>query len=225
MVFNIVSLVPLQAYTGRGITCWSGNDDEAHAARHSNGAAGVISVTSNIIPGLFSGLMQTQDDALMERCLFKGAKDEEGGKGPSLNPERILTIFRSFPLKALTFVRVSGERLKGDQSFASKGVMLGCRLIAGPGSGSGSTHPRYTVSDTPLVGSNFVRAEMYVPKLARHSVYAAIGVCYCLQSIANTFQYCLQLAGAGHMAVRRAKPYWGQHSAGNVWPHPACLQV
>ena len=62
-----------QGYTGRGITCWSGNDDEAHEARHSSGAAGVISVTSNLIPGLFSSLMQTQDDALMERWeLWKG---------------------------------------------------------------------------------------------------------------------------------------------------------
>ena len=57
----------LQAYAGRGITCWSGNDDEAHAARHGSGAVGVISVTSNLIPGLFSSLMQTRDDVLMDR--------------------------------------------------------------------------------------------------------------------------------------------------------------
>jgi 4-hydroxy-tetrahydrodipicolinate synthase len=46
----------------QGITCWSGNDDEAHAARHLHGAAGVISVTSNVIPGLFSRLMRERDD-------------------------------------------------------------------------------------------------------------------------------------------------------------------
>lgn len=38
-------------YTKAGVTCWSGNDDEAHDARHGSGAVGVISVTSNVIPG------------------------------------------------------------------------------------------------------------------------------------------------------------------------------
>lgn len=47
----------IATYTCRGINCWSGNDDEAHDARHHNGAAGVISVTSNVIPGLFDTLM------------------------------------------------------------------------------------------------------------------------------------------------------------------------
>ena len=64
----ICCTVRVQGYTERGVTCWSGNDDEAHAARHDAGAAGVISVTSNLIPGLFRSLMQTRDDALMERC-------------------------------------------------------------------------------------------------------------------------------------------------------------
>lgn len=35
----------------------SGNDDECHDARHGNGATGVISVTSNVIPGLMHKLM------------------------------------------------------------------------------------------------------------------------------------------------------------------------
>ncbi len=37
--------------------CRSGNDDECHDARHGNGATGVISVTSNVIPGLMHKLM------------------------------------------------------------------------------------------------------------------------------------------------------------------------
>lgn len=53
-------------YTKKGIVCWSGNDDEAHDARHIAGAAGVISVTSNVIPGLFSSLMDARDDELNE---------------------------------------------------------------------------------------------------------------------------------------------------------------
>lgn len=44
-------------YTSKGVVCWSGNDDEAHDARHHNGAVGVISVTSNIVPGLMRELM------------------------------------------------------------------------------------------------------------------------------------------------------------------------
>eukprot|EP00798_Chlamydomonas_sp_ICE-L_P024710 gene24710-10348_t len=47
----------IKAYTSRGINCWTGNDDEAHDARHSNGAVGVISVTSNVIPGLMAKLL------------------------------------------------------------------------------------------------------------------------------------------------------------------------
>ena len=48
----------------QGIKCWSGNDDEAHAARHQHDAQGVISVASNIIPGLYAHLMKQQDDSL-----------------------------------------------------------------------------------------------------------------------------------------------------------------
>ena len=51
-------------YEQQGIACWSGNDDEAHDARHVHKAHGVISVTSNLIPGLFGQLMDTKNDAL-----------------------------------------------------------------------------------------------------------------------------------------------------------------
>lgn len=57
----------IAGYTAMGITCWSGNDDEAHDARHDAGAVGVISVTSNIIPGLFSRLMKEKDPALANK--------------------------------------------------------------------------------------------------------------------------------------------------------------
>ena len=46
----------------QGITCWSGNDDEAHDARHQCAAQGVISVTSNLVPGLFSKMMHGAAD-------------------------------------------------------------------------------------------------------------------------------------------------------------------
>lgn len=51
-------------YEQQGIACWSGNDDEAHDARHTHRAHGVISVTSNLIPGLFRQLMDSKNDAL-----------------------------------------------------------------------------------------------------------------------------------------------------------------
>mmetsp|Transcript_969 Transcript_969/g.3531 ORF Transcript_969/g.3531 Transcript_969/m.3531 type:complete len:355 (-) Transcript_969:148-1212(-) len=56
-------------YSAKGICCWSGNDDEAHDARHGSGAVGVVSVTSNVIPGIFSKLMGADPQPeLNEKC-------------------------------------------------------------------------------------------------------------------------------------------------------------
>ncbi|GLI63551.1 hypothetical protein VaNZ11_006401 [Volvox africanus] len=49
--------VRIKNYVSRDVNCWSGNDDEAHDARHGSGAVGVISVTSNVVPGLMHQLM------------------------------------------------------------------------------------------------------------------------------------------------------------------------
>lgn len=49
-------------YAKKGIRCWSGNDDEAHDARHHFSANGVISVTSNLVPGLMSKLIKGEAD-------------------------------------------------------------------------------------------------------------------------------------------------------------------
>lgn len=51
-------------YEKQGIACWSGNDDECFDGRHQFGSHGVISVTSNIIPGLMRTLMDNNDAAL-----------------------------------------------------------------------------------------------------------------------------------------------------------------
>ena len=56
----------IQGYSKLGISCWSGNDNEAHAARHEYGGFGVISVASNLVPGLYSRLMEQRDDDLMD---------------------------------------------------------------------------------------------------------------------------------------------------------------
>jgi len=48
-------------YEKQGIACWSGNDDESYVGRHEHGSHGVISVTSNIIPGLMRQLMDKAD--------------------------------------------------------------------------------------------------------------------------------------------------------------------
>ena len=68
-----------QGYTQQGIACWSGNDDEAHSAVHDHGASGVISVTSNVVPGLFAGLMRERDDAQNEH-LQVGRRLEIAGR-------------------------------------------------------------------------------------------------------------------------------------------------
>jgi 4-hydroxy-tetrahydrodipicolinate synthase len=51
-------------YESKGIACWSGNDDEAHDSRHRFQSHGVISVTSNLIPGLFRQLMDKENNEL-----------------------------------------------------------------------------------------------------------------------------------------------------------------
>ena len=56
----------IERYYEHGVLCWSGNDDEAHAGRHLHHAQGVISVTSNLLPGVFARLMQHRDDALAD---------------------------------------------------------------------------------------------------------------------------------------------------------------
>ena len=48
-------------YEKQGIACWSGNDDESHDGRHQYGSHGVISVTSNIVPGLMRQLMNNKN--------------------------------------------------------------------------------------------------------------------------------------------------------------------
>ncbi|SET83464.1 4-hydroxy-tetrahydrodipicolinate synthase [Thalassotalea agarivorans] len=47
-------------WESRGVACWSGNDDQAFTSRHRSNSHGVISVTSNILPGYMRTLM---DDA------------------------------------------------------------------------------------------------------------------------------------------------------------------
>lgn len=47
----------IAGYAERGIQCWSGNDDDCHSTRHHAGGRGVISVSANVIPGVFSKLI------------------------------------------------------------------------------------------------------------------------------------------------------------------------
>lgn len=47
----------VEGYTRNGMVVWSGNDDECHDSRWDYGANGVISVTSNLVPGLMRELM------------------------------------------------------------------------------------------------------------------------------------------------------------------------
>lgn len=54
-------------YEKQGIACWSGNDDESHDGRHKFGSHGVISVTSNVVPGLMRQLMDHENVELNAR--------------------------------------------------------------------------------------------------------------------------------------------------------------
>ncbi|EYU39172.1 hypothetical protein ABFS82_04G216700 [Erythranthe guttata] len=47
----------VEEYTRNGVVVWSGNDDQCHDSRWDYGANGVISVTSNLVPGLMRQLM------------------------------------------------------------------------------------------------------------------------------------------------------------------------
>ncbi|XP_057993755.1 4-hydroxy-tetrahydrodipicolinate synthase, chloroplastic-like [Hevea brasiliensis] len=60
----------VEQYTEKGIVVWSGNDDQCHDARWNHGATGVISVTSNLVPGLMQKLMfEGKDPALNSKLL------------------------------------------------------------------------------------------------------------------------------------------------------------
>ena len=54
-------------YESKGIACWSGNDDQCFEGRHRHGSHGVISVISNLMPGLMRRLMDTEDPKLNDR--------------------------------------------------------------------------------------------------------------------------------------------------------------
>ncbi|ONK56279.1 uncharacterized protein A4U43_C10F5960 [Asparagus officinalis] len=69
----------IKEYTNKGLIVWSGNDDESHYSRWVNGAKGVISVASNLVPGLmhelmFGGFSEELDSRL--RPLFKWLFEE-----------------------------------------------------------------------------------------------------------------------------------------------------
>lgn len=55
------------AYARDGLTVWSGNDDQCHADRWEHGARGVISVFSNLAPGLARELMYGGPNEALER--------------------------------------------------------------------------------------------------------------------------------------------------------------
>ncbi|KAF2312498.1 hypothetical protein GH714_034887 [Hevea brasiliensis] len=60
----------VEQYTEKGIVVWSGNDDQCHDARWNHGATGVISVTSNLVPGLMRKLMfEGKDPALNSKLM------------------------------------------------------------------------------------------------------------------------------------------------------------
>lgn len=60
----------VREYTEKGIVIWSGNDDECHDSRWLYGATGVVSVTSNLVPGLMHELMHQGLNPLLNSKLM-----------------------------------------------------------------------------------------------------------------------------------------------------------
>ncbi|CAI7865110.1 unnamed protein product, partial [Closterium sp. NIES-54] len=48
----------IHGYAEKGIVAWSGNDDQFHDAKWNHGGQGVISVVSNLVPGLVTQLLK-----------------------------------------------------------------------------------------------------------------------------------------------------------------------
>ncbi|CAI5481011.1 unnamed protein product [Closterium sp. Yama58-4] len=48
----------IHGYAEKGIVAWSGNDDQFHDAKWNHGGQGVISVVSNLVPGIVSQLLK-----------------------------------------------------------------------------------------------------------------------------------------------------------------------
>ncbi|GJP38567.1 hypothetical protein CLOM_g23008 [Closterium sp. NIES-68] len=48
----------IHGYAQKGIVAWSGNDDQFHDAKWNHGGQGVISVVSNLVPGIVSQLVK-----------------------------------------------------------------------------------------------------------------------------------------------------------------------
>ncbi|GBG64941.1 hypothetical protein CBR_g48689 [Chara braunii] len=64
----------IKHYTDKGLTIWSGNDDEAHDARWEHGARGVISVLSNLVPGLVRSMLYDGPNSELAAKLLPLAK-------------------------------------------------------------------------------------------------------------------------------------------------------
>lgn len=54
----------IETYETKGISCWSGNDDQCHDSKHYHNAHGVVSVTSNLIPKTMRRLLESEEGAL-----------------------------------------------------------------------------------------------------------------------------------------------------------------
>ena len=58
----------VKCYTDKGITIWRGNNDDS---RWKYGATGVISVATNLVPGLMHSLMFEGENATLNEKLLR----------------------------------------------------------------------------------------------------------------------------------------------------------
>jgi len=112
----------IKELSDKGIACWSGNDDEAYEARHNFGAMGVISVTSNVVPKLFSELMTKKNDALNEKLkpLYKWLFTEPNPIGVNT---MMMMLGNAEPIFRLPYVERSKDaRVEGKAIIEKVGV-------------------------------------------------------------------------------------------------------
>ncbi|CAK9032240.1 4-hydroxy-tetrahydrodipicolinate synthase 2 [Durusdinium trenchii] len=138
-----------QELSDQGICCWSGNDDQMHQSRHKCGAVGVISVTSNVVPGLVKRLMTQEDEELNAKLgpLYKWLFTDPNPIGVNT---MLMMLGAAKPIFRLPYTFVPRDRrLAGLELVKSIGLEWG--PFRRPGGGRGRRKRKFLFS--PEVGN------------------------------------------------------------------------
>eukprot|EP00933_Yihiella_yeosuensis_P067615 TRINITY_DN72545_c0_g1_i1.p1 TRINITY_DN72545_c0_g1~~TRINITY_DN72545_c0_g1_i1.p1 ORF type:complete len:315 (+),score=86.12 TRINITY_DN72545_c0_g1_i1:67-1011(+) len=114
----------------KGVLCWSGNDDQMHDSRHKYGAQGVISVTSNIVPGLVKKLM-TQEDPELDAALQPLYKWLFTDPNPIGVNTLLMQLGAAQPVFRLPYTFVPKDRRETIVEILNKVGLANCPLFGG----------------------------------------------------------------------------------------------